>query len=209
MTPTATGTCTLCGHQTTKGAMSRHLDACLARHEPDSGPIQKWLRLRVEGGGPYWLDLEAHANATLSDLDGFLRSTWLECCGHMSAFLAPGGRAEHSMHKTLLAVFAQRGDEVGYEYDFGSTTALRLRSAGGTCEHRGGRTRVRLLARNVAPSFTCSECKQPATIICPFVYDEEEPFFCPEHSEAHRCDGPECHLPVVNSPRMGVCGYTG
>lgn len=32
------------------------------------------------------MHLEADAYATLEDLDAFLRSTWLECCGHMSAF---------------------------------------------------------------------------------------------------------------------------
>jgi len=26
------------------------------------------------------------ARATLTDLDGFLRDIWLECCGHLSAF---------------------------------------------------------------------------------------------------------------------------
>src|SRR6266542_1177987 len=34
----------------------------------------------------YWLHLEAPSNASLEDLDFFLRRTWLECCGHLSAF---------------------------------------------------------------------------------------------------------------------------
>ena len=34
----------------------------------------------------YWLHLDASAEATLEDLDGYLRKCWLECCGHRSAF---------------------------------------------------------------------------------------------------------------------------
>src|SRR5260370_19281758 len=32
------------------------------------------------------MHLELPANATLADLDDFLRDTWLECCGHLSEF---------------------------------------------------------------------------------------------------------------------------
>ena len=31
---------------------------------------------------------------------------------------------------------------------------------------------------------------------------------CDEHAETHDCGG-EYFLPVVKSPRVGVCGYTG
>lgn len=39
------------------------------------------------------------------------------------------------------------------------------------------------------------------------MYDDENPFYCDTHAAAR---GDEwAFLPVVNSPRMGVCGYTG
>jgi len=38
---------------------------------------------------------------------------------------------------------------------------------------------------------------------------ESDAFFCDAHADEHRCDGEEAILPIVNSPRMGVCGYTG
>jgi len=38
----------------------------------------------------YWMHLELPANATLEDLDSFLRDIWLECCGHLSAFRIEG-----------------------------------------------------------------------------------------------------------------------
>jgi hypothetical protein len=41
------------------------------------------------------------------------------------------------------------------------------------------------------------------------MYEPQNPFYCEHHSEDHDCDEPEMLLPVVNSPRMGMCGYTG
>jgi hypothetical protein len=46
------------------------------------------LLIKVEGAyqKEYWLFLDIALNATLEDLDAFLRQIWLECCGHMSGF---------------------------------------------------------------------------------------------------------------------------
>ncbi|MCX8037978.1 MAG: plasmid pRiA4b ORF-3 family protein [Candidatus Sumerlaeia bacterium] len=38
----------------------------------------------------YWLYLNAPAEATLVDLDVFLRKIWVECCGHLSKFTIGG-----------------------------------------------------------------------------------------------------------------------
>jgi hypothetical protein len=86
----------------------------------------------------YWMHLEANADATLEDLDSFLRDTWLECCGHMSAFtiqktryiagsgidsmwvdigFKPGG--EKDMNIALSKVLAPKL-KFYHEYDFGT-----------------------------------------------------------------------------------------
>jgi hypothetical protein len=36
------------------------------------------------------MHLEVPADATLTDLDEFLRETWVECCEHLSAFRIAG-----------------------------------------------------------------------------------------------------------------------
>lgn len=41
------------------------------------------------------------------------------------------------------------------------------------------------------------------------MYQRENPFFCETHAKRHECYNLDMLLPVVNSPRMGVCGYTG
>ena len=37
-------------------------------------------------GRPHWMELGVRADTTLHELDRFLRSVWLECCGHLSHF---------------------------------------------------------------------------------------------------------------------------
>ena len=55
------------------------------------------------------------------------------------------------------------------------------------------------------------ECDAAATSLCmECVYDDQSGMLCGAHAENHRHDDDEEELmPVVNSPRMGVCGYTG
>jgi hypothetical protein len=100
------------------------------------------------------------------------------------------------------------GGELRYEYDFGSTTTLAITAVG---ERRGriGRPAVRLLARNSPPALMCARCGKPATFICPYCLGESNGLVCDAHRSAHQREDEEAFLPVVNSPRMGVCGYTG
>jgi hypothetical protein len=62
------------------------------------------------------------------------------------------------------------------------------------------------LARNVAPVILCDKCGKPATQVATEYYSDNYAF-C---DKCARSSGDsEMMLPVVNSPRMGVCGYTG
>jgi hypothetical protein len=187
--------------------MSRHLAACAPQHDVGSRR-NVLLQLRFEDveDAPYWLDLEARDSASLQQVDVLLRRVWLECCGHLSAFRI--GRAELAKSAKVGLVFARKGLAFGYEYDFGSTTALRGRVLGAR-EGSLGRHVARLLARNVAPRWPCEGCESRATVACAFCRDSGTFLFCDKHADEHRCDDGEAFLPVVNSPRMGVCGYTG
>src|SRR5438132_13016952 len=98
------GTCYLCNSTASKAAMKKHLEACqgkvvpAATKSPTSSPSSpksqkgKGFLLLVEGYRmpEYWMYLEAPAQATLGDVDKLLRNTWLECCGHLSAFEIAG-----------------------------------------------------------------------------------------------------------------------
>lgn len=67
---------------------------------------------------------------------------------------------------------------------------------------------VRVVARNEPPIWPCDTCGQPATLVCAQCVYDGQAFYCAEHGPSHDC-GEEMLLPVVNSPRMGVCGYAG
>jgi len=165
----------------------------------------------------YWMHLEAPVDATLADLDDFLRDAWLECCGHLSAFTIGGisyassvdpdwGMDDRSMDVKLGRVLAA-GNEFRHEYDFGSTTYLTLKALS---ERKGpirGRD-IEILAQNEPPLIPCDQCGQEATQVCTECSWSGGGWLCNQCSEAHDC-GEEMLLPVVNSPRVGVCGYTG
>lgn len=219
---TSTGTCNFCQGTFSKGTMTRHLSACKPRQTAlqtpatrGAGRLTKILHLVADGYGPYWLHLEVRADARLDTLDTFLRNIWLECCGHMSQFRINGERyvseaAEElearTMNVTLDKVLAP-GMTCTYEYDFGSTTKLILKVL---AERLGTRPReaVQVLARNNPPVFACVGCGQEATQVCTQCIGEGDGWLCDACAPEHEC-GEEMAMPVVNSPRMGVCGYTG
>lgn len=216
---TSYGTCALCGKRTSKAAMTRHLKTCPAEHDVARGRPARLFHLRVEDAYTplFWMDLEMKAGATLEDLDDFLRGIWLECCGHLSAFhigedtyMSPGyaDTGERSMNVRLGEVL-NGGTRFEHVYDFGTSTELKLRVAGER-EGRIGREPLRLLSRNDAPVWECEVCGEDAACICTYcMYEMPNPFYCESHAEDHDCEEPEMLLPVVNSPRMGMCGYTG
>lgn len=220
------GICEFCQGTFSKGSMSRHLEACQHKaakgvHTADRrpGPTMKHFHLVVEGRDlpMYWMHLEVRTGITLADLDAFLRETWLECCGHMSAFEIAGQRyqsgsglffeaepGEHSLRVRLDRVF-HPGITCLYEYDFGTTTELRLQVLAEESHEATGKS-IQLLARNIPPLIPCGVCGKPATSVCSACVYEPEGWLCAECARTHEC-GEEMLLPVVNSPRTGMCAY--
>jgi hypothetical protein len=208
--------------------MNRHLETCEQRAitEAKVGSKQKTqpprkLHLVVEGRDlpMYWMHLEVPASTTLATLDQFLRNTWLECCGHLSAFEIAGERyvvdagmyddfdmGEKSMRVRLDKVF-NPGQTCFYEYDFGTTTELKLKVISERQAASKGNT-IQVLARNVPPVILCEECGKPATEVCSQCIFDGSGWLCDDCAEEHEC-GEEMLLPVVNSPRVGMCAYTG
>ncbi len=220
---TSYGNCSLCGKRTSKAAMSRHVRSCSASRDLSTGKAERLFLIRVEDlySPVFWLDLEIKAGATLSKLDDFLRETWVECCGHLSSFDVAGSRYTAPFAMDLAGGFEERdmevelgevlrvGTSMEYIYDFGTSTELKLRAMDEREGCIGGREPLRLLSRNEAPEWPCAVCDGVAALICTYcMYETESPFYCEEHAMEHDC-GDEACLPVVNSPRMGMCGFTG
>jgi hypothetical protein len=214
------GACTYCGREMTRGGMARHLATCeqranaIAVAQGKKGGEGTWIHLQVQDAwrGDYWLHLEMDATATLKQLDSYLRAIWLECCGHLSEFSAGGAWSERKvgMQRKAGQVF-HPGVALTHIYDFGTSSETLVKAVG---ERNGpGLTKraIALMARNAPPVMTCMECDHQATHLCmECIYeDEAEGTLCDEHVEEHEHDDYGEPTPIVNSPRMGLCGYSG
>ena len=217
------GRCEFCGATFSRQIMTRHLAGCEPVASPSRGKKTKSVaattnafHLLVDGGGPYWLQLFARADATLGDLDAYLRGIWLECCGHMSAFTIAGTTysvgpmdefADQPMTAKLNKVLTTKM-KFQYEYDFGSTTELALTVVADRLIPKT-KEKILLAARNEKPVIPCGACKdRPATMVCSCCGYDGGGWLCDDCAKDHEC-GEEMLLPFVNSPRTGVCGYTG
>ena len=231
------GKCRLCGELFAKARMSTHLKQC-AKRATATLQVAKpapcfhvFVEAKFEPW--YWLHLEVPATATFGALDQVLRDIWLECCGHMSAFTFPRERLPRptlgnfneflaaQLQRTLEGGFDDEDDlmdelvgtqlkpavKFGYEYDFGTTTELSLRVVAER-PRAFPKSGIHLLARNEPPEILCVNCKKPATQICPECAYEGAGALCKTCAKKHDC-GDEMLLPVLNTPRTGVCGYTG
>lgn len=227
---TSKGTCTFCQTEYSKAGMTRHLETCkqratleAAQENPTKGRKGRHLHVQVEGRSlpMYWLHLDIPASATLEILDQFLRDIWLECCGHLSAFEIEGvrynsytemydadwGMPQKNM-RTRLDKALKPGQRCSYEYDFGSTTELIIKVISEREARAGQKDPIQVLARNTLPSITCDGCGKPATSMCSECLYDEKGYLCDTCAEEHSC-GEEMLLPIVNSPRAGVCAYAG
>ena len=204
------GTCALCGKVYARAGMTKHLQGCLQK-EAGPGKGQRIFLILVADrySTDYWLHLKVAAGTNLKAIDTFLRNIWLECCGHLSAFMH--GREELGMGRKVDFIFTP-GLELDYTYDFGSSTELRLKVVDDFEGVMKSKKPVELLARNEAPMIPCDECgSRQAEMICEECNWEGEGWLCKQCAEKHECaDGDEdLFLPIPNSPRAGVCAYTG
>ena len=112
--------------------------------------------------------------------------------------------------EVLLEKVVKVGQKFTYEYDFGSTTELNLRVVSerdGVIQEGEEDDPVTILARNMPPVILCKVCGKPATKVVAGYFNVEENAYC--NKCARRSEDSDMMLPIVNSPRVGVCGYTG
>jgi len=213
------GKCAHCGLEMAKSSVNRHLAACapwnelVTKAERKKGGSETLYRLRIQAAGlpEFWLHVEMRGRAMLKDLDHYLRAIWLECCGHMSQFSLGGWRGDEiPMKRRIQDVFAL-GDELTHIYDFGTSSETLIK----VVDMREGKPvssyPIVLLVRNVMPEWECLECKQPAAWLCMECLIEQNEWgtLCDEHAKDHPHDEYGEPIALVNSPRLGLCGYVG
>lgn len=213
------GHCTFCGYETTKGSMGKHLVACPQRAvqitaaEQRQRPRENLYHLRIQDADnpAFWLDLEMRGSAKLNDLDAYLRAIWLECCGHLSQFSTGGWEGTKIGKQRRVDAVFQPGVELTHIYDFGTSSETRIKLMG---QREGAALSTRpvaLLARNTMPVVPCMECGQPATQLCMecLIEEDSQGTLCNQHAAAHPHAEYGEPIPLVNSPRVGMCGYDG
>lgn len=212
---TSEGKCHFCSKAFKKAGITKHLNTHLQAMTDIEKPLGSF-HLQVAsnprwGKSPYFLNLWVDSDAKLKDIDKYLRGIWLECCGHLSAFRPAGRAGEVKMNKKAGDVFTL-DPALEYEYDFGSTTDLLLTVAAFSSSKP--EEKIVLLSRNEPLPIMCDHCnKQPATQICTVCSFDLDAAFCDTCAKLHAatCEDFDDYaaMPVVNSPRMGVCGYEG
>ena len=233
MAKSTRGYCKYCGKEYTRTGMVKHLQACKKKMNlcEKAAGTEKYFELMLYGtyNKDYWLIIQIKENATLDDLDQFIRDIWVECCGHLSAFEIDGvsyekepdddfgwGDPAETMEHKLKEIF-EPDMLFGYEYDFGSTTELAIK----VLEYHNApkqSEKVVILSRNNPLEIQCSICSEhrASWINAADIYGEEL-FWCEECADRleegefkEDIDSEDVWLlPVTNSPRMGVCGYEG
>ena len=213
------GKCAFCEKDIAKVSAIKHLVTCPAWHEEvDKAEASKRksetlynLRVQAEGQAEFWLNLEMRGSAKLKDLDHYLREIWLECCGHLSQFSFGGwGGQEISICRSISEV-SEFNDEVTHIYDFGTESVSLIKIVG---ERQGKPITshpITLLMRNIPPVYECQECGKPAAWLCMECIYEDEAMgtLCNTHVKKHPHDNYESPIRLVNSPRLGLCGYDG
>ena len=218
------GKCYYCKKEIGSGSISRHLGTHLKKIEKETKVKGKAYHVKVVGGEDYFLHLLIRDDITLNTLDSFLREIWLECCGHLSSFEIAGMKRSFQVdlwsddeeefgisQNIITGDLFEKGMKLNYQYDFGSTTYLNLTVLN---EYQITSERdILLLSRNEPLKMLCDTCqKKPAKVFCQ-LWHHDETMFCDSCKKNHAktCEDFEDYSEgtIVNSPRMGICGYEG
>lgn len=215
------GACVFCGREMTKGGLSRHLKTCPQRQEAiqaaeskeKARPKQRLYHLQIQDAwsSDFWLHLEMNGAATLNELDRYLRAIWLECCGHLSQFSVGGwSGAKIAMSRKIEQVF-EPGLELTHIYDFGTSSETLVKAVDVRKGQPLSRHPIYLMARNNMPEAVCAECGEPAGWLCMecLIEGGEWATLCEKHAAKHPHDDYGAPIGLVNSPRLGMCGYDG
>lgn len=212
------GKCIKCGEAYSPEKGSSHLLECALQSSQPAQVLTEGYLIRIACATRpkmYWMFVAIPKNASLELLDKFLRDTWLECCGHLSQFTIGSrrimshtepGNPNQSMKNSIGQILSP-GMKCEYIYDMGSSTNLELEVIAEitTCPQK----KVTMLMLNDPIDRPCESCKKTADTIC----SSCDATICTSCTKRHPCVFDENDdyilMPLVNSPRAGVCGYVG
>ena len=119
-------------------------------------------------------------------------------------------KGELNMDKTVETIF-KKEKAIYHSYDFGTTSETIVELIGTRQGKSLTKNPMFLMSRNEMPEMECLECNQAATHLCvECLYEgEDNGMLCDTHTENHPHDTYGEPIQLVNSPRLGMCGYDG
>jgi uncharacterized protein YchJ len=221
------GKCYYCNKELSERTVKRHVKDCKIRKDSIEKAIAGSKKTKSQyilsivpqyESRDYCLYIAIDIDSTLRNLDSFLRDIWLECCGHLSSFIIDDVNYDSSVDEDFfsesetmdfkLSQVISVGDKFRHDYDFGSTTTLKLEVVD---EYLTGESHspIEILARNEEIQNFCVNCNKKAVYLD---YGEQK-FYCEECIDEDDEDYNDYDMVYVpeytNSPRDGVCGYAG
>ena len=206
----SSGKCLFCNQMFDQNEIGKHIDKHLTQMEKeDKDKITKSYHHIIVEAAEMFLHILVKSGAKMADIDNFLKDIWLDCCGHLSGFGHKNFKIK--MSDTVTDIFVPKV-KIYHDYDYGSTTRVELKAGKAYSLHL--KETLILLSRNEPLKLMCVTCKKlPAVYLCSTCIYDGYAFFCEKCAGKH---GETCadftdyaSMPIVNSPRMGVCGYTG
>jgi hypothetical protein len=206
------GHCIFCNEYFSQKEIGRHLAAHLKTKEKEDKAKQTNLfnHIVVEADVMF-LQLLVRSTCEMEEIDNFLRVIWLECCGHQSGFHIKRGE-QIEMDDIVGDVLTPKA-KIYHDYDYGTTTRTFIKSIK-VYDLDFDDDDIILLSRNEPLKIMCSSCdKKTAVVLCSACLWNGESFFCKTCAKKHAktCEDFEDYASadIVNSPRMGECGYEG
>lgn len=205
--------CYYCDKELTERTIKRHMKNCPEmkkvieeKKENSKGNRNQFMiSIKNKYTSEYCIYVSIDANLQLQHLDKFIRDVWVECCDHLSAFFIDGemyNNTDYEMNVKLKDVLSVN-QKFEYQYDFGSTTYLKLEVID-LIEVPKEFTQIEIIARNNEIKENCCKCGKEAK----YHQWEKNICLCEECSKGEDKE----YLSTIgyfNSPRDMVCGYIG
>ena len=213
--------CSLCNKTLKLNGCLRHTKSCIKTLEKGDTPNYLISFSGDHHGNRYWIFLLVPADFSLEDVDSYLRDRWLECCNHLSCFNIDDidymsntdfvDDETKDMNDTLSDTMTIKS-AFEYEYDFGSSTTL-IGFAHQKIDLKNDE--IKLVCANIKPFIKCDVCEKDSTVVCRNCKKtycdsciKNKKHKCPKKYDEDDFNG-NFILPVLNSPRFGVCDYNG
>ncbi len=197
--------CTFCNTKFGIKAFKNHLEDCISETQnTKSGYLIEFSSSSYITKKYYSMFAIFGLNCTFKHIDKFLKNKWCECCNHMSILnvccLTNDKFNCDSIKFNILISKYENADHFNYEYDMGTTTKITFKIIK-KLDGIETNNNVELVYQNEVHKLKC-KCKKEAL----FIY--EDALVCKECSLLIDEDE-EIFTPIVNSPRIGLCGYVG